>query len=218
MYTLSSLILIVINNDIVLRFILFPAGWRFCPYCECNSPPRSYHCYMCKVCVLRRDHHCVFTGNCVGHKNHRFYLQLVFFCWVAALYSSILNFEVVLEVLGTSGPLGIFKIVFPFLVWVLGYINATEMLLSGMVLFCMAVMCMMSALLFYHVRNMYFGQITTERTHKNFKYNLGWKENIKSVLGESWRYAWISPLIPSPLPGDGLVFPVFGQQEQRKDI
>ena len=161
----------------------------------------------------------MFTGNCIGQQNHRYYLQLVFFCWMAAIYASILNFELVMEVFAINGPLGAFKIVFPFLVWVLGFeIGLSGMLLSGMILFCMAVMCMMSVLLFYHVRNMYYGQITTERSHNNFKYNLGWKENFRYVLGQRWKFAWISPWIPSQLPGDGLEFPVFGQVQHAKEI
>lgn len=129
-----------------------------------------------------------------------------------------MNFDIIIDILSISGPLGIFKIVFPFFVWVIGYIGFTDMLVSAMVLFCVAIMCMMSALLFYHVRNMFCGQITTERTHHIFKYNLGWKENVKAVFGKRWRYVWISPWIPSELPGDGLEFPVFGQVEHPKDI
>lgn len=123
-----------------------------------------------------------------------------------------------IDIFAKSGPLGIFKIVFPFLVWVLGYLEFGEMLLSGMVLFCIAVMGMMSALLFYHARNMFFGQITTERTHHNFKYNLGWKENLRFLLGKRWKIVWLSPWIPSELPGDGLEFPVFGDLKHTKHI
>ncbi|WAR31461.1 ZDH24-like protein [Mya arenaria] len=211
-----------IVTDSSTRGMILPTytrpGWRFCPYCECNAPPRSYHCYTCKACVVRRDHHCVFTGNCIGHRNHRYYMTLVFFCWLAALYASIMNVNIVIRVFAETGPLAIVKIIFPFLVWVFGYIDFGEMLLSAMLLFCMAVTMMVSALLFYHARNMMCGQITTERTHHITKYDLGWPRNVQAVMGKNWSVAWLSPWIPSPLPGDGCDFPVVGEYENPKDI
>ncbi|XP_052219483.1 probable palmitoyltransferase ZDHHC24 [Dreissena polymorpha] len=212
----------VIATDPSIRGLILPTmtrtGWRYCPYCECNAPPRSYHCYVCKLCVLRRDHHCVFTGNCIGHRNHRYYMSLMIFCWVAALYACILNFSIVLRVFAETGPLAIFKILLPFLVWVLRYISYGEMLLSAMLLFCMATLMMVSALLFYHVRNMFCGQITTERTHQVFKYDLGWERNVKAVFGKNWKFAWLCTWIPSSLPGDGCEFPVHSEYENPKDV
>jgi len=204
-------------GDIKYICVLF-SGWRFCPYCECNVPARSYHCYTCKVCVLRRDHHCVFTGNCIGHKNHRFYMTLVFYLWLAAVYASFMNLEIVFKVFSETGPLAIFKILFPFFLNVLGYLTFPEMLLSSMLLFCMAVAAMLSALLAYHTRNMLAGQITTERTHKVYTYDLGWRRNVQAVMGKNWRLALLSPWLPSPLPGDGCEFPIVSEHENPKDI
>lgn len=36
--------------------------WKFCSVCETITPPRSWHCPTCRVCILKRDHHCMFTG------------------------------------------------------------------------------------------------------------------------------------------------------------
>ena len=72
--------------------------------------------------------------------------------------------------------------------------------------------------MFFHLQNVCHGQITYERTHKIFKYNIGWKENFKAVFGKNWKFAWISPGIPSKLPGDGLKFPIAGVYESPKDV
>jgi len=37
-------------------------------------------------------------------------------------------------------------------------------------------------------------------------YDLGVVENIKETFGNNWKIGWIFPLIPSPLPGDGITF------------
>lgn len=161
----------------------------------------------------------MFTGNCIGHANHRYYLTLVFFAAFAATYSSIYNMDAAWEILtSTWFPLSLFKLIFPFFAWVVGLTTFSDMLLAAMVLFCMAVMCAVSALLFYHLRNLYYGQITHENSHKIFKYNLGWKQNVRAVMGERWHIAWLSPWIPSPLPGDGCEFSVAGEYESPKDL
>lgn len=40
-----------------------PKLWKLCAVCETISPPRSFHCSTCNVCILKRDHHCMFTGK-----------------------------------------------------------------------------------------------------------------------------------------------------------
>lgn len=63
---LSNLFMLIKTNsstsNLMLPSILKP-NWRFCVSCEANSPPRSYHCDICRRCILKRDHHCVFSGN-----------------------------------------------------------------------------------------------------------------------------------------------------------
>ena len=63
------------TSGLLLPSVLKP-NWRFCPSCEANSPPRSFHCHICDKCVLKRDHHCVFSGCCIGYKNFRYCFEL----------------------------------------------------------------------------------------------------------------------------------------------
>lgn len=37
--------------------------WRFCSHCELYAPPRSYHCFTCNKCILKRHNHCLFMGT-----------------------------------------------------------------------------------------------------------------------------------------------------------
>ena len=102
--------------------------------------------------------------------------------------------------------------------WTLGYVSFVQMLKSGVIVLCVGVAFGIGALLGYHLRNLYYGQITHERAHGIYKYNLGWKENVRSVLGERWMIAWLSPWLPSKITGDGLFFPLKGEYESPKDI
>uniref|UniRef100_A0A2L2Y3D2 Palmitoyltransferase n=1 Tax=Parasteatoda tepidariorum TaxID=114398 RepID=A0A2L2Y3D2_PARTP len=57
-------------------------NWKYCHFCQLNSPPRSYHCPICDECILKRDQHCMFAGCCVGFYNHRYYLMAVFYIMI----------------------------------------------------------------------------------------------------------------------------------------
>lgn len=59
--------LMLCNTSIIGEKIIRPAKtnsslWKFCAICETVTPPRSWHCSTCRVCILKRDHHCMFTG------------------------------------------------------------------------------------------------------------------------------------------------------------
>lgn len=146
-------------------------------------------------------------------------MLLLFYNALAGIYACVMNFDIACEVVGTNWfPLSIFKLIFPFFVWVIGYITFSHMLLAAILLLCIAAMCTMSALLVYHVKNLFHGQITYESSHKIFLYDLGWRENFRRVMGENWKIGWICPWIPSPLPGDGLEFPQAGSYMNPKDM
>jgi len=65
--------------------------WRECSECQRLAPPRSWHCKVCKVCVLKRDHHCLYTGCCIGHRNHRFFMGFIFYLFVGSVYALVYN-------------------------------------------------------------------------------------------------------------------------------
>lgn len=56
-------------------------------------------------------------------------------------------------------------------------------------------------LLIYHVRNMWRGVLTHEPLRQ---FDLGPMENIRMVFGVRWYVAWLSPIIRSDLPFDGI--------------
>nr|XP_006642864.1 PREDICTED: probable palmitoyltransferase ZDHHC24 [Lepisosteus oculatus] len=156
-------------------------GWRYCYSCETHTPPRCSHCHDCGVCVLRRDHHCVFFGQCVGFRNYRYFLSSLLFMWAGLLYAVVLNTEVFLLVLS-----------------------------EGLTLHSALLLLAPWAFLFFHAALMLRGQTTREWYSSRRPYSLGWRRNLQECLGRRWYLAWLCPLIPSPLPGDGIHFRVTG--------
>ena len=197
----------VTSGSTVLPSILKP-GWKYCHTCMHNAPPRAVHCWACECCVLKRDHHCMFTGRCIGHKNLRYYLMAVFYLSLGALYANYLNMDYAMEVLYENlNWKVIIAMVAPLVGWSLGITESLSFFVSFQCGTCMIASVMFTGLLFYHVRLILRGQTTHEwRNNHERVYNLGWKRNLQEALGTRWYLVWISPLVPSPLPGDGIYF------------
>lgn len=188
------------------------SGWLYCPFCQQNSPPRSFHCHICDTCILKRDHHCIFGGRCVGYKNYRYYIMMVVFLWIGAVYANIYHFEFVLNIAGGFKMATFFTMFMPFIMLICGYATGYQfyvLFIAGVSVFSLL---LFTGLLYLQIRIITKGQTTYERKRSVREYDLGFIENIKDILGKRWYIAWISPFIPSPLPGDGVVF------RRREDI
>ena len=205
------------SGNEVLPTVLKP-GWRFCSACEANAPPRSLHCFFCNICVLKRDHHCMFTGNCIGHANHRYFLTMVFYFCVAALYCNFLNMDYTWEIIGEISLRSLFTMIVPLFAWMLGLTEAFTFGVAFISSTCLIGFFLLGALTAFHILNIYMGQTTWERSLKSREYDLGWKENVRHVFGVNWYVSWISPFIPSPLPGNGIEFMKRGAFENVKDL
>lgn len=56
------------------------------------TPPRTYHCFYCKKCVMRLDHHCSWIGVCIGLLNQKFYWQFLMYQCLSLLIVTVTVF------------------------------------------------------------------------------------------------------------------------------
>ncbi|KAK6477750.1 putative palmitoyltransferase ZDHHC24 [Huso huso] len=169
----------------------FGQGWKYCYSCETHIPPRCSHCFDCKACVLRRDHHCVFFGQCVGFRNYRYFLSCLLYMSAGLLYAVVLNSEVFMLILQEGLTLhSIMLLLMPWIMLVIGQGRPRTWWWAA---------CVSSRL--FHVTLMSVQPGLAP-------YSLGWRRNVCECLGQRWYLAWLCPLIPSPLPGDGIHFQV----------
>ncbi|XP_024121373.1 probable palmitoyltransferase ZDHHC24 [Oryzias melastigma] len=189
-------------------------GWRYCYSCETHTPPRCSHCFDCKVCVLRRDHHCVFFGQCVGFRNYRYFLSCLLFMWSGLLYAMVMNAEVFMVILKEGVTLhSILLLLVPWIMLVSGQVSARAFAFAFIADTCVVGFLLVSAFFFFHLFLLCRGQTTREWYSSRHPYSLGLLGNLRHTLGLRWYLCWLCPLIPSPMPGDGINFQVTGSLE-----
>lgn len=179
-------------------------GWIFCASCEAISPPRSWHCPICDVCVLKRDHHCIFSGSCVGHANHRYFIMLLVHLFISTVFSTIYNSYYLWFAHGVDyrNLVSFVNMIFPVAVLMFESSMKQYYLFIYLILFIGSLFT--GALLFYYWNLISNGVVVHEKNKQTFSYDMGFKENWKVVMGDKYYLTWISPLIQSTPTHDGI--------------
>ena len=50
---------------------------KWCNTCRFLRPPRTHHCRVCDICVVRFDHHCVWLNTCPSKRSQPEYRQFL---------------------------------------------------------------------------------------------------------------------------------------------
>ncbi|KAL3884475.1 hypothetical protein ACJMK2_024614 [Sinanodonta woodiana] len=206
----------LITTDISGRHLLFPSGpsqdgWKYCEKSQCNIPARAHYCKLCQIPVLRRDHHCWFAGYCVGYHNHRYYIAMVTYITLAALYCNIFNASFVFQVKNGITFWNLLSFIGPQFGLLFGYLTWYEFFITLLSSIGFILLLLFSWLLEIQIVQIFSGQTRYERKMNIRDYNMGLKQNIAELLGPRWYLVFLSPWIPCELPGDGLSFPSKGK-------
>lgn len=201
---------------IILPTLLKP-GWQYCAVCEANAPPRSFHCQTCNRCILKRDHHCMFTGKCIGYFNHRYYICLICYTWLGAMFASTYCMGFAWTILGEFSFYNLMCFCFPLILLLFGMLDFYTAIVCLLTLVSTLFWLIITFLLSWHSKHIIYNLTTHERRHNIYTYNLGLRENIRHIFGSKWYICWLFPWISSPLPGDGMSFPTSANFENPKD-
>ena len=134
------------------------------------------------------------------------------------MYCNYLNIDYTWDIMGGITWRSLFTMMIPLVSWALGLTETFTFTVAFTSATCIFGFLLLAAFTFYHNMNIYHGQTTYERSHKIKEYDYGWQENFRQVYGSNWCYAWISPFIPSPLPGNGIDFSRKSIYENVKDM
>ncbi|KAH8247506.1 hypothetical protein KR038_005379 [Drosophila bunnanda] len=178
--------------------------WRYCDTCERFMPPRSWHCKVCKCCILKRSHHCIFTANCVGHNNQRYFFWFTFYMTLGlllALGNTIIfmlkNYDY-FYVITWIWPVAIYLDEFATGASPPNWLGLTIMF-NAYILLAPLVMFMFQMVSIW--RN------TVVFDLNNDSYDLGLRKNFMSILGQRGLWTFLSPTVKSPLSHDGTKWP-----------
>ncbi|XP_025029462.1 probable palmitoyltransferase ZDHHC24 [Python bivittatus] len=146
-------------------------------------------------------------GQCLGYQNYRYFICLLLYGSVVLLYGSLLNANVVLTLLEESGLAHtILLLVLPWLMLLIGQVNIAAFVHAFVTDVCIVGFLFCTSFLLFHGLLALRGQTTKEWFEGNRQYDLGWRNNLRQVMGDRWILAFLTPFIASPLPGDGITF------------
>lgn len=208
---ISNMLLAMITDTSIKSISILPTvllpDWRYCSACEQNAPPRSFHCYNCETCILRRSNHCTFLGKCCGYKNARYYYYFIFYAWLGTLYSNLLNIEYIVELMHGFSLKTLFIIFMPLFAWLFGFLDNNLALFSAIAnTACLFLSIILFLYLIVNSKMVLNGQTWFEYSIKNFDYSQGWSANLIETFGKNWFFALIWPFASYKLPSDGTKF------------
>lgn len=189
-------------------------NYRYCSKCVCWKPDRSHHCSTCQCCILKMDHHCPWFGICVGFRNHKYFVQLLWYVVIlsvigliaASIYITQFVWHDTFKNEYISVNSSIYGVVcFSFAIAVLVFGAFTTWLLIN------------NRTTLEQTESMSYRTSLTARHFKHRRppsmaslgnvFDLGWRANVAQVFGVNWL-VWLLPLEPRRVPDlDGIQFP-----------
>eukprot|EP00064_Thunnus_orientalis_P022748 superscaffoldBa00007954_g22964 len=134
--------------------------------------------------------------------------------WSGLLYATLMNAEVFIVILKEGVTVhSVLLLLIPWIMLVSGQVSARAFAFAFIADTCVVGFLLVSAFFFFHLFLLFRGQTTREWYSTRRPYSLGLLGNLRHTLGARWYLCWLCPLIPSPLPGDGINFHVTGSLE-----
>jgi len=189
-----------------------PAKATLCKKCQAPRPERAHHCVLCGMCVMRMDHHCPWINNCVGFHNHKFFLLLGIYTWLASLVALGTSLPEMWRLAGVA--VGVEDEDLPMGQGVLEMWDIYAFLLFGLFAFLIALL--LTSLLSTHVPLALRNLTTIEDFYENMPnpFEQGSKTgNLAQVFGQP-GIDWLIPVKPWKPLSDGITYPPPGFNNQ----
>lgn len=176
-------------------------SYHLCRTCNTWKPDRCHHCKTCKSCILKMDHHCPWFACCIGFRNHKFFIQSL--CYITSFCGWLLllsGHELYRFFADQDFDLHSYLLLNLVFVVVLSFT------------FFIAVGVFTAFLVYLLLRNYTTIEFQNEKWNYSKEneaqyefdsrgkrrklghiYDLGLKNNLRAVMGDSWA-AWVMPI------------------------
>ncbi|AOA60819.1 Palmitoyltransferase [Komagataella phaffii CBS 7435] len=199
-------------------------NFRICNKCEVFKPDRSHHCSSCGICILKMDHHCPWFACCIGFKNHKFFVQFLIYTQIYSLLALLVSGKVLYDFFETKRYKDHYLSLNYVFLTVVSFV--TFLSLTFFIGFTLYQLFRNKTTIESYESQRYRAnlKVADDRYYKfNSRkptdkslgnvFDLGWRENFKQVMGNSW-YEWLLPIrvVPKRLNdyylNNGLNYPV----------
>ncbi|KAK6459716.1 DHHC palmitoyltransferase-domain-containing protein [Scheffersomyces xylosifermentans] len=178
------------------------SAYRYCNKCSVWKPDRAHHCSSSGKCILRMDHYCPWFSTCIGFFNQKFFVQFLFYLAVYAGFSFFLSTTILWKILASAEYEQDFLSINLVILFVVSL--AFFFVLGGFTLFQIyMVLKNMTTIEFQEFRwdnhDKKKGSFQYEFDDRGKQkalahiYDLGYKKNWTSVMGNNW-VEWLLPI------------------------
>ena len=194
-----------VSENVLAEF----APMDVCGKCKRVRPPRTHHCSVCGVCILKMDHHCPWLGprQCVGFGNYRFFVAFLVHLTIACVFGAIsFGFALFNPEDSRAYFLAESPVLLPFVLCL-----TLSFAVGGLGAMHLYLVARNTTTIENHGSTPRRGNRTRGVLNSN-TYDLGWKRNFKQVFGDSnfWSGLWLLTWYSDFQPGDGMHFPTTG--------
>lgn len=165
-------------------------AYKKCRYTQLYRPLRSHYCNITRRPVLNLDHFCPWVANAVGFKNRKFFILFCFYGMLSSTFAAITLAPYALR-LNRKVDRNSYESVTNRALALMAFIMDTTFAIA------------LSLFTFGHFYMASQNTTSLEGAAESQKYNLGWRNNLRTVLGMDAKY-WFVPIHKSPLLGDGV--------------
>lgn len=175
-------------------------GFRYCSKCNCWKPDRTHHCSSSGKCILKMDHYCPWFSICIGFFNYKFFIQflcyIAIYCWIIFAITSVLLYKFLIK----SGYEDQYLSINVVLLCVIALTFAfTVTVFAGFSMYLtsrnLTTIEFQERRWNYRGADQYSYEFDNNGKQKKLAniFDLGVKENMRLVLGESW-WSWLLPI------------------------
>lgn len=132
--------------------------------------------------------------------------MFLFYVWLGALFNTTLNWDYFVSNFSELSGKSLLITFMPLFAWILGFLSVKQFFFVFTNSICFILCLLMFVYFGINFRMALNGQTWRENAKNVRAYDMGWRFNLRQVLGRRWLAAALNPFAESTLPTNGTTF------------